>query len=73
MGLSSQQSRLVRLLLSGVQDKETAQQMSLRMPTIRTYLSRLFSRTGATDRVRLLILVFEELLEDCRRNGRHRK
>jgi DNA-binding CsgD family transcriptional regulator len=70
VGLSTQQATLVRLLLEGMRDKEIARHMSLGVPTVRTYLSRIFARTAAEDRVDLLLQVFAEILHDCRRMGR---
>jgi DNA-binding NarL/FixJ family response regulator len=73
LGFSTQQARLVRLMLDGKKDKQIAEGMKLSPPTVRTYLSRLFQRTGARDRVGLLLHVFAYLMDDCRRNERHHK
>lgn len=73
LGFSSRQAQLVRLMLSGSHDRQIAERMGLRLPTVRTYLTRLFQRTGARDRVDLLLQVFAFLMDDCRRNGRHQK
>jgi len=73
LGFSTQQAKLVRLMLQGRRDKQIAEALQLGVPTVRTYLSRLFHRTGAHDRVDLLLKVFAFLLDDCRRNGRHHK
>jgi DNA-binding CsgD family transcriptional regulator len=71
--LPPQQARLIRLMLNGKRDKQIAAAMGLKVPTVRTYLARLFDRTGSGDRVDLLLRVFAVLLNDIRRNGRHRK
>lgn len=73
LGFSSQQARIVRLMLEGMKDKQIAQLMNLRLPTVRTYLARLFARTGSHDRVDLLLHVFAYLQADSRRNERHHK
>lgn len=71
LGLSLQQTRLVRLILEGRHDKDIARRLKLRLPTVRTYLARIFQRTGARNRVDLLLYVCAFLMEDCRQNGRH--
>lgn len=72
-GLSEQQARTVRLLLQGRSDRQIAEALGIGLPTVCTYLSRLFAKTGTHDRVGLLLHIFAILLEDCRRNGRHQK
>src|SRR5262245_47482935 len=57
--LSPQQAKVVALLLEGKQDKQIAAAMKLRVSTLRTYFSRIFERTGAADRVGLVLKVFE--------------
>ena len=58
LGLSPQQAKVVGLLLEGKQDKQIAAAMRLRVSTLRTYFSRIFDRTGASDRVGLVVQVF---------------
>jgi DNA-binding NarL/FixJ family response regulator len=45
-------------MLQGNKDKAIAKAMKIRVPTVRTYLSRLFERTGSHDRVDLLLRMF---------------
>ena len=56
--LSPQQACVVELVLQGKRDKEIANAMSIGMGTVRTHLSRVFLRTGARDRVELVVRVF---------------
>ncbi len=56
--LSPQQARIVELLLLGMRDKQIAAQMGLKVPTVRTYLDRIFKRVGVQDRVELILRVF---------------
>ena len=58
LGLSPQQARIVALILEGKPDKQIAREMGVRVPTVRTYLTRIFQRTGAADRVELVLHVF---------------
>ncbi len=55
--LSPQQQRIVELILSGRKDKEIAREMGLRIPTVRTYLQRIFLREGVRDRMELVLRV----------------
>ena len=56
--LSPQQQRIVELILQGRQDKEIAAALGLSVPTVRTYLKRVFDRTGANDRLDLVLRIF---------------
>jgi len=58
LGLSPQQARIVELILRGQQDKHIAAELNLSASTVRTYLTRIFLRTGVTDRVGLVLRVF---------------
>lgn len=58
LALSPQQRRIVELLLRGFQDKQIAEELQLTVPTVRTYLKRIFDRVGVPDRVGLLLHIF---------------
>lgn len=66
---SPQQARIVELMLEGKSDKEIAADMKLRFSTVRTYMSRLFARVGASDRTDLLVRVFGHFRRECRTKG----
>lgn len=55
--LSRQQIRIVELLLQGMRDKQIADELGLGVPTVRTYLARLFHRLQVADRVELILHV----------------
>lgn len=57
MQLSPQQQKIVELILLGCKDKEIARKMGLRIPTVRTYLQRIFLREGVRDRMDLVLRV----------------
>lgn len=59
--LSLRQEEIVGLILRGCSDKQIAAQLDLRVPTVRTHLSRLFLRLGVRDRVELILRVFAEV------------
>lgn len=56
--LSPQQKRIVELILQGQQDKEIAATMELTIPTVSTYLKRIFARTGVSSRMQLVLRIF---------------
>lgn len=71
LGLSPQQKRIVELILRGRQDKEIADQLGLAVPTIRTYLKRIFDRVGVTDRLTLVLRIFALSQEATSSKSRH--
>jgi DNA-binding NarL/FixJ family response regulator len=56
--LPPQQAKVVELILRGQEDKQIANQMRLAVPTVRTYLSRIFVRLGVTGRMELVLHLF---------------
>ena len=58
LALSPQQTRIVELILRGRQDKHIAEALNLSVPTVRTYLTRIFVRTDTPDRLGLVLHVF---------------
>jgi DNA-binding NarL/FixJ family response regulator len=63
LALSPQQRRIVELLLLGYQDKQIAKALTISVPTVRTYLKRIFDRVGVADRVGLLLHLFAMAVE----------
>jgi DNA-binding NarL/FixJ family response regulator len=57
LGLSTQQAQMVKHLLQAKCDKEIAQSMGISVPTVRTYMSRVFQKVGVDDRVKLVLYV----------------
>jgi DNA-binding NarL/FixJ family response regulator len=58
LGLPRRQRQVVELILRGLQDKEIAEQLRLSVPTIRTYIGRLFLRLGVEGRLQLVLKLF---------------
>jgi DNA-binding CsgD family transcriptional regulator len=56
--LSPQQGRIIELILQAKRDKEIALSLGVNVWTVRTHLTRMFTRLGVADRVELLLLVF---------------
>jgi DNA-binding CsgD family transcriptional regulator len=61
--LSPQQTRIVELILLNKCDKQIAQAMGLKVPTVRTYLQRVFLRMGVNDRLSLVLKLFAECMQ----------
>ena len=63
--LTPQQTGIVRLILQDKKDKEIAAEMRLNFWTVRTHLSRIFTRLGVDDRVGLVLRVFAVARENA--------
>jgi|HubBroStandDraft_6_1064221.scaffolds.fasta_scaffold244907_2 DNA-binding NarL/FixJ family response regulator len=57
--LSPRERQLVTLLTEGLRNKEIAGRMNITEGTAKTYLSRLFEKTGASDRFELAIFALK--------------
>jgi two-component system nitrate/nitrite response regulator NarP len=55
VNLSPRESEIVKLLSRGLKNKEIADEMGLAEGTVKIYLSRLFQKTGAKDRLELAL------------------
>ena len=53
--LPPQQVRIVELILRNRCDKQIAAAMGLKKPTVRTYVQRIFTRIGVSDRLELVL------------------
>jgi DNA-binding NarL/FixJ family response regulator len=58
LDLPPQQIRIVELILRNCCDKEIAVALGLKVPTVRTYLQRIYLRLGVSDRVELILRLF---------------
>ncbi len=70
LGLSPQQRRIVELLLRAQRDKAIAATLGLSVPTVRTYMGRIFDRVGVADRMELVLRVFA-LAQQCASSESH--
>lgn len=59
--LSPQQARIVELILRGLSDRQIAAHLGLRVPTIRTYLARIFARLNVGGRTAIVLRVLATL------------
>ena len=55
--LAPQLVRVVEQLLVAKRDKQIALELGIAEPTVRTYLTRIFSQLGATDRMEVVLRV----------------
>ena len=67
--LSPRQADIVKCILSGCSDKQIAMELHISVATVRTHLSRLFSRFNLQDRSELILYVFNHFREGCKENG----
>lgn len=69
LSLSPRQSEVIQLLFKGHGDKQIASELDIAVPTVRTHLSRLFSRFDLRDRHELVLHVICIFRKGCRANG----
>lgn len=62
--LSPRERQLVNLLTEGLRNKEIAGRMNITEGTAKAYLSRLFEKTGASDRFELALFALQNLETD---------
>ena len=58
LGLSHRQSEVIKYLFRGFSDKQISKKLGIAVPTVRTHLTRLFSRFHLQDRSELILYVF---------------
>jgi len=69
LSLSPRQAQIAKHLLLGCSDKQIATELEISVATVRTHLTRLFSRFDIQDRNELIVYVFSHFRERCRANG----
>jgi len=65
LNLPPQQRRIVGLLLVGEGDKQIAEKLGLAVPTVRTYITRIFANLGVANRAELVLHVFRAFRRGC--------
>ena len=65
--LSPQQARIAGLLLRAWENKAIASELGLSLPTLRTYLDRIYRRAKVSNRVGLVVRLFVLALDHERR------
>jgi len=69
ISLSPRQTEVIQLLFKGHSDKQIARELKIAVPTVRTHLTRLFSRFDLQDRHELILHVICLFREGCRTKG----
>jgi DNA-binding NarL/FixJ family response regulator len=57
--LSVQEERIVQLIAEGKSNKEIAAQLDYTEGTVKNYISRIFQKTGCSDRTRLAVFALK--------------
>jgi len=65
LSLSPRQAQVVRRLFLGHSEKQIALDLQMSMPTVRTHLSRLFSRFDVQNRTELALYVLRRFHHEC--------
>ncbi|MHC4983052.1 MAG: response regulator transcription factor [Planctomycetota bacterium] len=60
LGMSPRQNQIARCLFRGLGDKQIAQELGVAVPTIRTHISRLFTKLDVADRVELILFLMQQ-------------
>ena len=69
LSLSCRQAEVIERILLGHSDKQIAHDLQITVPTVRTYLCRIFSRLGVGDRYGLMAHVYARFREGCQTCG----
>ncbi len=69
LSLSPRQTEVIQLLFKGHSDKQIARELQIAVPTVRTHLTRLFSRFDLQDRHELILHIVHYFRKGCRTNG----
>jgi len=64
--IPQRQSQALSLLFCGYSDKQISLKLGIAVPTVRTYLHRLFARFDVQDRQELVLHVFGVFRQHCR-------
>ena len=65
IGISPRQSQVIEQLLCGLSDKQIAGELNIALPTVRTHISRLFSKLDVEDRTELVLYVMRKFRDRC--------
>lgn len=60
LGFAPRQKETVKSLLDGLSDKQIADRLGIAVPTVRSYLQRLYAKHDVQDRTGLVVHIFRE-------------
>ncbi len=72
LSLPPRQAEVITYLFLGHSDKQIARELQISVPTVRTHLSRLFSRFDVQDRTELVLHVVRYFRKNSGTNRCHR-
>lgn len=64
LGLTQRQSEVVNSVICGLSDKQIADAMKVKPPTVRTHLQRVYAKLGVRDRTELVVHCFSVFRKD---------
>lgn len=65
LSLPRRQAQVAECILCGLSDKQIAERLGISVPTIRTYLARMFQTLKAQDRVELVLRIVSHFRNQC--------
>jgi DNA-binding NarL/FixJ family response regulator len=71
LSLPPRQVEVIKYLFLAHSDKQIAMELKISVPTVRTHLSRLFSRFDVQDRTELVLYVVRYFRKNSGANGNH--
>ena len=72
LSLPPRQVEVIKRLFVGHSDKQIARELQISVPTVRTHLSRIFSRFDVQDRTALVLYVVRYFRKNSGVNGSYR-
>lgn len=73
MHMSMREGEITHCLFIGLSDKQIAQKLQMRIPTVRTHMERLFRKLDVNDRQELILNIFFHFRDGCRKLNCPRK
>jgi DNA-binding NarL/FixJ family response regulator len=73
LSLSPREIQIIGHMLMGDKDKQIAQNLNIAVPTVRTHISRIFSKLDVNDKNELIVHVFSQFRKGCCDKGCPRK
>ncbi len=65
--LSPREGQIIKSLFYDKSDKQIALDLKITVPTVRTYMGRLFRKLDADDRVDLILHIFNQFRQNCQK------
>ncbi len=67
LDLAPQQAKIVQHIFKGDGDKRIATEMNISLPTVRTHISRIFSKYQIQGRHELILYIVKSFYHDCQK------